>query len=150
MKFAPKTADEIAMEGLLPAGVYPFQVVKAEDAVSKTSGKEMIKLTLEVYGEGNRKVNVFDYILESMADKLFKFCKVVGLEDKYNAGSLEAIDCEGTQGYVGLKIDPAKNGYEPKNVVSYYRKDVDYDAKPHAASGPVSRPVSELDDEIPF
>ncbi len=38
MQFTPKTEKQLAEESLLPAGVYDFEVLKAEDAVSKSSG----------------------------------------------------------------------------------------------------------------
>lgn len=119
MKFAPRTPEELALAGLLPAGKYPFEVIKGEDKTSK-SGNEMIALQLKVYGEGERVVTVFEYLMASNEQRLNQFCVMTGLQEKYESGELEAFDCEGRQGWVCIKIQPAKDGYDPKNVVSYY------------------------------
>ena len=120
MKFAPKSPEELALAGLLPAGKYPFEVIKAEDKVSKASGNDMIALQLKVYGEGERSGIVFEYLMASNEQRLNQFCVATGLQDKYESGEMEAHDCTGRGGWVCIKIQPAKDGYEPKNVVSYY------------------------------
>jgi hypothetical protein len=119
MKFAPKSSEELALDGLFPAGKYPFEVIKSEDAVSK-SGNEMVKLSLKVYGQGERVTTVFEYLMASNQQRLSQFCAFTGLAAKYEAGELEASDCEGRQGWVCIKIQPAKDGYDPRNVVNYY------------------------------
>ena len=119
MKFAPKSPEELALDGLFPAGKYPFEVIKSEDAVSK-SGNEMVKLSLKVYGQGERVTTVFEYLMASNQQRLSQFCTFTGLAAKYEAGELEASDCEGRQGWVCIKIQPAKDGYDPRNVVNYY------------------------------
>ena len=119
MKFAPKSSEELALDGLFPAGKYPFEVIKSEDSVSK-SGNEMVKLSLKVYGQGERVTTVFEYLMASNQQRLSQFCTFTGLAAKYEAGELEASDCEGRQGWVCIKIQPAKDGYDPRNVVNYY------------------------------
>ena len=149
MKFAPRTPEELALAGLLPAGKYPFEVIKAEDTTSK-SGNEMIALQLKVYGEGERVATVFEHLMASNEQRLNQFCVMTGLQQEYEAGELEAFDCEGRQGWVCIKVQPAKDGYDPKNVVSYYCQ------KPEGtlAGTPAGR-VSKLppgidDDEVPW
>lgn len=151
MKFAPRTPEELALAGLLPAGKYPFEVIKAEDKVSKTSGNEMLALQLKVYGEGERVATVFEYLMASNEQRLNQFCVMTGLQDKYESGELEAFDCEGRQGWVCIKIQPAKDGYDPKNIVSYYCP------KPETtlAGAPAGRLAAtpkdlDSDQEIPF
>jgi hypothetical protein len=150
MKFAPKSSEELALDGLFPAGKYPFEVIKSEDAVSK-SGNEMVKLSLKVYGQGERVTTVFEYLMASNQQRLSQFCTFTGLAAKYEAGELEASDCEGRQGWVCIKIQPAKDGYDPRNVVNYYCP------KPEgtvagAPAGRLAATPSGLDDdqEIPF
>lgn len=155
MKFVPKTADEIAMDGLLKEGKYPFKVIEAEETTSKKSGAPMLKLKLLVYGEGNRQATVFDYLMESVADRLYKFCLAVGLSDKYDAGELEAYDCADREGWAHIKIQPAKDGYEPKNIIGYYCQEPGWQAKatpPMPTREPRALPpAGDLDgDEIPF
>jgi hypothetical protein len=150
MKFAPRTAEELALDGLFPAGKYPFEVIKSEDKVSK-SGNEMLALQLKVYGEGERVTTVFEYLMASNQQRLNQFCTFTGLQAKYEAGELEAADCVGRDGWVCIKVQPAKDGYDPKNVVNYYCP------KPEGtvAGAPAARIVVNAaalasDDEIPF
>lgn len=127
MRFTPKTQEELDFENLLPKGEYDFEVVKAEDAVSKTSGKEMIKVNLKVFhGEGFQFVT--DYLMEAMAYKLHHFFETVGMIDAYNAGSVQAADLVGTCGKARIDIEPErtveKNGvsttFAAKNTVKDY------------------------------
>jgi len=150
MKFAPKSAEELALDGLFPAGKYPFEVIKSEDKVSK-SGNEMLALSLKVYGERDRVTTVFEYLMASNQHRLNQFCTFTGLQAKYEAGELEAADCEGRQGWVCIKVQPAKDGYDPKNVVNYYCP------KPEGtvAGAPAARLAAapkdlDSDQEIPF
>jgi hypothetical protein len=150
MKFAPRTAEELALDGLFPAGKYPFEVIKSEDSVSK-SGNEMVKLTLKVYGEGNRVTTIYEYLLASNQQRLNQFCVFTGLKAKYEAGELEAGDCEGRQGWVCIEIQKAKDGWGPKNVVNYYcPKPEGTVAGAPAARIAVNAAALASDDEIPF
>ena len=150
MKFAPKSSEELALDGLFPAGKYPFEVIKSEDAVSK-SGNEMVKLSLKVYGQGERVTTVFEYLMASNQQRLSQFCTFTGLAAKYEAGELEASDCEGRQGWVCVKIQPAKDGYDPRNVVNYYcPKPEGTVAGAPAGRIAVNSGALASDDEIPF
>lgn len=149
MRFTPKTKDEIAMDGLFPEGIYPFAVMKAEDTVSKASGAPMIKLQLTVYGDGERQMTVFDYLLESQVKKLSEFCEVTSLTANYEAGTLEADDCDGKQGWLKLKIDKGNGDFGPKNAVSFYCFEPK-DAKPADKALRAVPPPGLDDEEIPF
>ena len=153
MKFAPKSEEEIQKANLAPEGEYDFQVVAAEDATSK-KGNPMIKLKLGIFSGNAMAWQVTDYLIEAMAEKLRHFCDCVGLLKKYEAGSLDAIDCRGREGRVVLEIEE-QNGYHPKNsVVNYVCKTV----KPAAgaAAGPAAAPRAPLgekqegEDDVPF
>lgn len=147
MRFTPKTEEELEMEGVLPKGIYPFSVLKAEHAVSKKSGADMIKLSLRLYGDG-RDAFATDYLMEAMAFKLAHFCEQTGLSDRYNSGELEADDCENREGWV--RVDVKKDDYGTKNEVK------DYVSKPETSAAqtrpaPKSRPlVDDDDDMVPF
>jgi len=118
MRFTPKTQEEIDFENLLPKGEYDFEVVKAEDAVSK-KGNEMIKVNLKVFhGEGFQFVT--DYLMEAMAYKLRHFFETVGMIDAYNAGSVQSADLVGACGKVRIDIEPASGEYAAKNTVKDY------------------------------
>jgi len=45
MNFNPKTEEEIQKEGLVPLGIYPYKVIKAEDKISQV-GNEYTAITL--------------------------------------------------------------------------------------------------------
>ena len=151
MNFTPKSKEELAMDGLLDAGKYPFSVMKAEEKTSKASGNPMLALQLTVYANNGGQVTVFDYLMENKPAQLEQFCRFTGLEALYASGKLEESDCVGREGWVCIKVQPAKDGYDPKNVVSYYCP------KPEAtvAGAPAGRIAVNAaalasDDEIPF
>lgn len=144
MEFEPKTEQEVAEGALAPAAEYDFDVLDAEDTVSK-SGNPMIKVNIGLYINGVVKNRVFDYLLPAMEAKLRHFCDTVGLLSQYEAGTLEAADCIGRSGRVKIVIDPAKGSYPAKNSVKDY---VCRAAKPLAAQQ--SEPDVVDEQEIPF
>ena len=144
MTFAPKTEKEVQEAGLLPAAEYDFDILNAEDAISK-SDNPMIKVTIGIYRDGAVKNRIFDYLLPAMEAKLRHFCDTVGLLSQYEKGTLEAADCIGRSGRVKIGIEPEKNGYPAKNIVKDY---VCRPAKPLAGQNPNAVPVPEGD--IPF
>lgn len=106
MKFKPKTEKELAEENMIAPGDYGFEVL---NAVSKPSraGNDMIELTLRVFvGESSRQLN--DWLLESVAYKLFHFCAYTGLQKEYSAGTLTAEDCLGKTGFLTVGIQKGK------------------------------------------
>lgn len=159
MRVTPRTQEEIDLENCMPDGAYDFEVVKAEDKISK-KGKEagltepnMIEVNLKVYhGEGYSFVR--DWLLEAMPGKLLHFVNETGLADKYGAGEFAAADCLGKCGKVHIKIE-AKDGFEPKNAVKDYgegKKKADQSTKgPLMNAGPKQVIEDEPDDTtIPF
>lgn len=125
MNFRPKTEEEIASELVMPAGTYDFEVVEAEEKLSKARN-EMLVLTVKVFPpEGGFRL-VTDYLMEKMAYKLRHFCAGTGLLDAYNGGSLNARMCEGRCGKLVLQVDPERRSedgtktYPPKNSVKDY------------------------------
>jgi hypothetical protein len=139
MQFQPKTEKEIAEANLIPVGVYSFEVVAAEDKVSKANN-EMIVLKLLVHdGKGGSRF-IDDYLLESIAHKLRHAAVACGLESKYTAGKLAASDFQGKTGQVKVRIQKDKDGqYPDKNVIGDYVVPKD---------GQAADP--EIDDSIPF
>ncbi len=137
------------MDGLLPAGKYPFSVIKAEEKTS-SKGNPMLALQITVYAENGGQVTVFDYLMENKPAQLEQFCRFTGMEALYASGKLEEADCVGREGWVCIKVQPAQGNYDPKNVVSYYCP------KPEStlAGAPARRvalpPAGLDDDEIGF
>lgn len=122
MKFEPKTDKEIAESNLLPAGTYPFQISGAIDDISKSSGLEMIVLTVRVFKQDGNFNLVTDYLSSSpkAAFKLNNICKAVGLKEKYESGTLDATDFIGKQGMLDLVIKPGDGKYSDQNSVKSY------------------------------
>jgi len=142
MTFAPKSEKEVSESSCAPVGEYDFDVLNAEDAISK-SDNPMIKVTIGLYIGDTVKNRIFDYLLPAMEAKLRHFCDTTGLLSRYESGQLEAADCIGRSGRVKIGIEPAGQ-YPAKNVVKDY---VCRPAKPLASN---SAPNPESEDDIPF
>jgi len=165
MRFSPLSEDELARASLLEPGVYPFEVISASEELSK-AGNEMIRVKLNVFGPDGQNVHVFDYLMEKLQYKLRHFCEATGLLQKYEAGTLSEVDCEGKTGFVKIKIDPANGSYSAKNSVQDYVKPGDAPAAPDAAPAAPEVPRkltpeefnakhgvdagAKFDDDIPF
>ena len=143
MKFQPKSEEEVS--NLIPKGEYPFEVLSAEEKTSK-SGNDMIALKIGVaYNDATR--GVFDYLvdLESMAYKTRHFADSVGLLADYEKGSLDADKLPGLTGKCRIDIQPAKDGYDAKNVVKDYVK-----GSGAVAAAPAKKGETVKDDDIPW
>jgi hypothetical protein len=142
MKFKPVSEEELSRDDLIPKGKYDFEVKFAEDAVSKSSGDDMIKLTLTVFDQHGSKRLVWDYLIETVPWKLRHFCEATGLEKKYESGELTAEDCIGKSGKLEIAIDNKSKDFPPKNVVRDYSV---------GSLAPKSKSEPDDDDsEIPF
>jgi hypothetical protein len=143
--FQPKDPRDLALQNLLPKGEYDFEVKLAKDAISKSSGREMIELRLAVFS-GDRQFWVTDYLVfsEGGMSKIFGFCQATGIEAKYQAGKIAVHDVQGLCGKVIIKIDDSSPEFEPKNAVARYKKP--------SAPKPVAAPAAlrPEDDHIPF
>lgn len=145
MRFTPKTEEQLVEESLIPAGEYDFCVVSAAEKKSK-SGNDMIVVELDIFVNGNARP-LRDFLMEAMAFKLRHFCEATGLIEKYNNGTLTALDCENKSGKLKIVIQDSPQ-YGKQNQVKDYIKD----AKPEA--GPIKKQVvpaaSPAHDEPPF
>ncbi len=152
MTFKPRSEEEVKAAMLAPKGDYDFQVLEAEDTVSK-SGNAMIKINIGIFRGEAMSNRVFDYLMPAMEAKLRHFCDTCGILAAYEAGTLSAEDCKGRSGRVKLIIEEDETGkYDPKNVVKDY---ICRGAKPLAgAVAPVTQAtnVPELkdDSDVPF
>lgn len=128
MKFDPKTEEEIkASSPLIPAGTYDFEVVDAQDKISKSSGNPMIEISLNVYYENGKEKLIFDYLLPAFAFKLRHFAEHTGLIERYNSGELSAADCLGKMGKAVIAIrqgqqKPDGGYHKDQNTVKDYIK----------------------------
>ncbi len=144
MRFEPMSDEQIVRMGLMEKGIYPFEVVSAENAVSK-SNNEMIKLQLRVWDkEGGERI-LYDYLLGAFIKKIKHFSDITGLQDKYQNGNLDAEDCLGKSGNVLIGVQEDKtNTYPPKNSV------IDYVAKQESINKAIVQEKDLFDDQIPF
>ena len=129
MQYTPKSSSDIAAMRLKPEGNYAFEVANAEDTVSKSSGKDMMKVLLNVYDTEGRVFQVTDYLVPGTQygdRKVFEFAASVGLGGKYATGQMTAEDVLGKGGWCKIKIgkaQPKKDGsgeFPPRNEVAYY------------------------------
>lgn len=122
MKVQPKTEQQIAASGLIPPGVYPFEIFEAEEMQSK-AGNDMIRLHLTVFVNGSSR-RLYDYLLQSMERKLRNVAKELGLLSQYEAGELQAEYFAGKSGYCKVGIQKDKTGEWPdRNTVLDYVAD---------------------------
>ena len=160
MNFAPKTEKQLAEERLIPAGNYPFEVIKAEAKQSK-AGNDMIETTIRVFLIDGTSRQLTDWLMEKVAFKLFHFCAYTGLAQQYEAGTLTAGDCEGRSGYVKVIIQQDKKGEFPdRNSVADYVRSLDGKMTsggiaPVAKAQPTDEQLANLtptgaDEDVPF
>ena len=154
MKFTPLTEQQIAEQNLIPEGYYRYKVTKATDKISQ-AGSEMIELNVEVF-VGNSTRPLFDYLLSSFLMKLNHFCKVNGMMDKYDNGTLTSNDCWGkSQGFVNVGTQKDKTGkYSDKSVIKDYVLEIP--APKITAAALHGKPAGNggfdpnLNDDVPF
>ena len=139
MTFTPKTEKELALEMVWDAGVYDFEVVKADHMVSK-SGNKMIAIELRVFDCNGRKQTVKDWLVESehalCKMKLRHYCRATNSMDAYETGDLGNFPGAGAAGRVRLVIED-DDKYGARNRVKDYVSDGDSSTpKPKAKPEP--------------
>jgi hypothetical protein len=153
MKFAPKKENELSAGNLIPDGTYPFEVIKAVAKQSK-AGNDMIVVTLKIFEGDTHGSLLDDYLMESIAFKLFHFCAYSGLTAQYESGTLTAENCVGRTGYakIGVQKGKAKDdgGFWPdrNTVKDYIRQEM---KKAGVVNVTPSKPASKpADDDVPY
>jgi hypothetical protein len=157
MKFTPKTKEELQKEafearGILPDGIYDFEVSTAEETVSK-AGNAMLKIKLLIWDMNGHARVIYDYLLIDMQYKIFNFCAAIKNSEAYDAGEVVAENLVGKSGKARIVTQKDKSGqYGDRNVVKEYVLPgaVSMSAQERKSSPDDSvRPLS-IDDEIPF
>lgn len=146
VRFEPKTEAEISAANLLEAGQYVFEVAKAEEKTSQ-NGNDMVKLTLAVFDNEDRRHPVFDYLVgtDGAAYKIRHFAESVGLLSQYEAGEIRAEQMEGRTGKCQVGIDDKNKQYPAKNIIrDYVPAGVSAPPKANGKSAPI------IDDDLPF
>jgi len=163
MQFNSKSREELARESLTPPGEYDFEIISAEEKVSKvkadgSGGNPMIKLKLRVFVE-NGEIHVYDYLVAGMEYKLANFCDAIGRSEDYDAGNIKADSLEGCGGKLKLVIEEAVKDedtgevkWPAKNAVKTYiagKKGQEKMAERRVKTAPKAA-VKTDDEEIPF
>lgn len=156
MRFIPKTSEELEAERPAfepwPVGEYDFEIVKAEDTVSKSSGREMLALNIKIFNSDGEYRYVNDYIVDNATWKLHQLARAVGLDAEYDSGNIEAYMLENKVGRAKIKIKPAQGDFPAGNQVGEYIA-ASIKMSPATISkytGKAAAPSNDLDDEIPF
>jgi hypothetical protein len=119
MQFKPLTEQEIRDNKFLPTGTYLFTVKSAKDNLPP-GGTHTIDLLLIVNRGDGRTYPIKDSLSPANMGKLHSACLACGLADKYRMGQINAADFERKTGYARVFLNPSRNGYPEKNVISAY------------------------------
>ncbi len=144
MNFIPKTCDEIAYERherdyqrILVTGLYDFHVIRARELTTRR-GVGHLRLTLLLHdpgddgegynGNGSTERFLHDYLRPGDHERLWHFTHATDLEGCYDAGRLEAAQCEGRTGTLKLGILPGQldgrgGRHRDTNRVDFYITD---------------------------
>lgn len=118
MKFETAPENGITHDkGLVPQGEYDFEVVRAEEQVSKKNNP-MIKLTLKVNVQ-DEHYWLLDYLSDKNPRKIKSFMLCIGLENNYSSGELSEEDCLGQIGRVKI-VHEYSDSYGINSLVSQY------------------------------
>lgn len=118
LKITPKTEEEIRRAMLLGPGEYDFEVMSAEEKLSK-AGNPMIVVKMKVFNGGGGERHVTDWLMEKMEYKLRHFMFAIGKGAAYEAGDIDAGGFQGCCGKLTLTIEE-KEGFQPQNRVKDY------------------------------
>lgn len=154
MTYIPKTEETLAKEGLLPEGIYDFEVIETSDQPSK-KGNDMFTLKLYVFDNDGSQRFIFDYIAlgNNFGErKLRHAADACGLMDTYNSGKLTDRDFLNKCGKILLKQQNGTADFPmPKNIVSDYLSRDDSGGAAHDAPAKPIKPAGEIiNDDIPF
>ena len=151
MSYVPKSEEQLAKEGLLPDGIYDFEVVETSDKKS-SKGNAMYTLKLHIFGEDGSPRIIFDYIAlgNNFGErKLRHAADAAGIIHIYETGEMKPSDFQGKTGKVEIKTQEGTPDYPlPKNVVKDYVKRPLVES---VATGAIPSTKDILDgDECPF
>ncbi len=150
MRFDPLSAQELASQNLIPEGYYRYKVSTSQDTQSK-KGDDQIKLNVEVYVNGKNRY-VFDYLTQAFLMKIYQFCEVNDLMEKYHHGTLVAQDCfDRSKGYVNIVTQKDKTGiYGDKSVIKSYILDMPDNKDQGSLSEPKLDEPFDNNEDLPF
>ena len=116
MRFDPKDAAQI-----IPAGEYDAEVLSAEEKITKTSNKPMLKLVFKIFS-GSSEAMLNDYIVvPETVWKLKRLCEAAGVEG-FDSGEVNTAKLVGKGVRLKIKVKPATEKYPESNSVAGYAK----------------------------
>lgn len=125
----------------LKEGIYDFEVMSAENKVSK-SGYQMIQLKHKIWTQEGKIVTFSDWLvaLDSMIWKVKHFWESVGKPELYEQGVPHGKDYVGYAGKLVIGLRKNKEGEQALQVIDYVSK-----------SDPRAAKLNDIpDDDIPF
>ena len=104
-------------------GDYSFSVVNVEDKTS-SNGNEMIVLEMQFDVGAEKPMTVFSHLVftPKALYQIKGFCDTTGLAEKWDAETLEAEDCLGTEGFAHLIFSQPKENGKRYMEVQYFCK----------------------------
>jgi len=150
MTYTPKSEEQLIKEGfgLLPEGVYDFEIFETSDAPSR-KGNEMFMFKLCIFDSEGTQRHIFDYIVFGTnfgERKLRRAAASCGLIDIYNSGDLKDTTFLNATGKALIKQQNGTAEYPaPRNIVSEYLPRSD------TVEHIITKPAKEIiNDDIPF
>lgn len=146
MKYNPISEEEInAQRGMLKEGPANFEVIKANDKISK-AGNEMIELLLKVWDSDGKEGGIFDYLVSNAQWKIKHFYESIGDSALYTGGEIKSSNLIGSSGKAIIAIQKDLTGKHPDRP-----KIKDY-LKSNGISNEEANKIfnNENEDDIPF
>lgn len=117
MKYNPEDATRLIKEGETN-----ITVSDSIDYISKTSGNESIKMTLQSWDSDGKEGTIISYLSAAWQIKAVCLCLGVPVEE-FNTGEMTAERFKGLSGKIINKIEKSENPkYEDKNIVAKWIK----------------------------
>jgi hypothetical protein len=156
MQFTPQSEDDLRNAMLLPDGIYDFEVVEAKDGQSK-KGSDMITLNLKLFAPDGSTPYLRDWLVNTdhalCQMKIRHFCRSTNKMSEYEAGTLDAMVCEGATGKCKVKSQES-DGYGLQNTIADYtyekEESPDAPAPTYVAPPSVVKKLNESEDQCPF
>jgi hypothetical protein len=156
MRFNPLSQEEAEAQSsnLWEDGIYDYEVREATEKTSN-SGNEMIELETWIFDKDGKRKLLFAYLVssEKAAWKVREFASSCGLLEAYDTGTLMASEIVGRTGVCEVGTQPARDGYQAKNVIRTWchrekSKPAPSPARP--ANARTKSLADDLDDVVPF